>query len=38
MQELYSVCKTYSWCKPYIVQEFCSRCENYSVWVMYFIL
>ena len=31
MQELFSVCKTYSWCKLFIVQELCSRCETYNV-------
>lgn len=27
---LFSVCKTYSWCKPHIVQELCSECKTYS--------
>lgn len=30
MQELFSVCKTYSWCKPYIMQELYSVCKTYS--------
>ena len=34
---LYSVCKTYSWCKPYIVQEFFSVCKTYS-WRKLFIV
>lgn len=37
MQELYSVCKTYSWRKPYIVQEFFSVCKTYS-WYKLFIV
>lgn len=27
---LFSVCKTYSWCKPHIVQELYSVCKTYS--------
>lgn len=34
---LFSVCKTYSWCKPHIVQELYSVCKTYS-WRKLFIV
>ena len=37
MQELFSVCKTYSWCKLFIMQELFSVCKTYS-WRKLFIV